>query len=1368
MAKDFKDLLKKIECGDLTPTGFSEDDLKKVKSCLPPLQKPKPDSQPAAVSLEESCLPGALKEADAILSASRDKMKDLVELSAVKGRLDEIRFNLILVDSYLAERLRFYLAVSNAVNPITAETMAVRDKLRATIEPAAKLKLRQEINKLEKNAAGKAKDLIDQYDNIPNQYITVPTAYGPLNTNQINPKYVSYLNDLRGKFGVISGKLIPTSKDNLVTFELRLYELINATIKDGQEDKTIQIRRNRFLKDTTVMNNIGSYLTYIAGSKAQSDSDSASKLYDGAGGYRGLFKTLRAPIQNLFTLDERGLTTKVDEVDPILSGNPDLPKTFKEDDKQFFIKNVAKYQSFYETLGPEIIIRSKKERDEVYPTNIATDVENIKSLARREAAHHLREGNIAQTLSQNTVFDKKTYPATSPSLPKVLQLYQESANLVSSVIDRIDLELQNMDLLIKEAAGDPEELQKKLLQIDCFGGPAAQANAAGGNCEDAIKPKRGTDPFGIRTLTGNDASLPDMTTPCYWKYFAEELTMMGILPIPDLTAPLFRYYPVNGLIPAFPGPIIITLPQKWKVLSVISSPIGTIVPMIALPMSFPSPMPIPLPSIFIFYLAPDGSKYMLFGPNLPSLVLPNQAKLGFEFDSSAQNPAGLSGPYSGLPIKGAFTIPIKLTGAAAKAAKIAKITADLAQGKLPAVTMPNGKIAPGDRGELSVDAARNSILTGDEVALKSIETTPAQDYERLVTKIRTTINKQIDSFDDFATTSVDELKRKIKDSRQTGTDQARLEPDSKKRRDLKTLARKVDPINLETKIRAMIDESNKLIDNLTLGEIIYPDDPSKLNPHLSAAITSVMDLLEMAGRGELKVATDTDLVKKIKRSVKKINPRDLTSKESFNLEKDEDLIEFKNALKNLSKKATDYFKGKKQSVDTSEARNKKEEKEMAEAANEMQDLLVKALSFTAVAFASPPKISVFDPSKPCCESKTDSLFKGVRPEVLAVLAIFTSLSAALIDGLTKEDIKKMLNVSDLKSVSVTAITGMFGTLLGAIPPIPLPASFSPSALIGSILTPILAAISLPELPIPGKPPLPIQIKIPLDAIIKPLLKLALAALIQAIFRLMSDLLNNIGKTGTGKGVNSTIDFDDVIREIDCGAFGIVRLQRIRSNQVEITLPNGKVLKLPLFPDLPLDMLAFFGFMMNTDVISFFKNLINAALDSILEPISQIVIPILNLIPSGSWSSLTPLDLVNPIGAIIKQIKLAIQEAIAKGLKVSNINMDVYPIFLVTALPVFEKLEVALKEIAFMGTAVLCSTGGPGVLVARQFHPIFNQDDLPPWERLTRKNPLFAIFLDEILHRSTHMSLGTLIFKTKFPGMYGVSTVPTLFVPPLRV
>ena len=1356
MADKFKELLDKIKCGDVKPTVFSQSDLDKVKSCLPPIKPADTSEAPPAPSFDESCLPAALEEAQKIIEDSQKDSNKILDVSKVKGRVQEYFDNLSIVREYYYERLRFFTKVSDEIDILTAERLDLAAKQAAAAESDGAQNsntyyFTTRMNFLAQQIESKTESNLRLYSDIPTSVIARE----------------EFAASVKAAIKPISGKIYPSYAEGTATFTFKFHELVTGIVKDGMNDRTIKIQQSEYLKDLAALTSTQTYISLESADEVMDLAASASKLYNGADGYAGLYKKIRTPIQSFFTLDERGLSTSPDDVDPLLTGNPDLPKTFTDDNTKYFIKNLDRFQKFYENLGTEIPPRAKKERDEVFPSVIKTNLDKVRNLARREAATALRAGSIGTNLSRDTLFDGTVYQAGDSQLSKTFLIYTQSLKEIDDKMLVVQAEIVALDEKIQLYAVDPAKVEAKIQNIDCF----KKAQPAPAGCEDAVEKKRGSDPFGIKTLSGTDATLPDFTSLCYWKNFAKELSLLGLMPIPDLINPVFRYWPVNGIIPAFPGPVILTLPQKWKVISVISSPLGTIVPMIAFPVTFPSPIPIPLPSIYVLYVAPDGNKYMLLAPNIPFLFTPGQMLMGYQFDSSqsAQNPTGLSGPYSGLPIKGSFSMPVTISAKSTKATRLAKLAIDLAQGKTPEVKMPNGKSAPADKGELSVADAESKLLSENEFALKMLETSPVEDFDRLVTGIRTNINNQIDALGDFATDSLQKLKDKVRGDQEKEHMEAKQEKSAERKRKRKALSRKLDTLTIEQKINSVIDEMNNIIDKINLGTITYPDDPSKLNPKFSAAVTSILDFVDLGSRKTMGNDRDTDLRKKVKRISKKINPKSLSAKNRFDLDNPDDVIEVKAILKKYSSSVTDYLKGKQTPVDTSEARSKEEADKMAESSREMQDLIVKSLSFTAVSLASPPKISMFDPTKPCCETEPVSLFKGVPPEVLAILSIFASLMAALVDSLSADSLSELLG--GIKQFSIDAISGIFEQLVAALPAITIPKSFDASSLVQALLVPFISAISLPEVPNPLRTPLPIQIKIPLDALIKPLLKLALAALIAAIFRLLAEYLSKLGSNGQnqdGGGINSNITTQQVINQIDCGAFGIVTLSAVQSKQVTITLPNGKKIKLPTFPDLPLDIFGFFWFLMNTDIISLIKKLINAALDGILTPIEAIVRPILSLVPSGSWSSLTTLEIANPFTLAIKMIKLKLEESVPKGLKINLVNMDVYPILLAAAIPILENFEKVLKEIIYLGAAVLCATGGAGVTAARLTHPIFNQDDLPPWERLTRKNPLFTIFLDEVLYKSTIMSLGTLIFHTKLPGMYGTSTFPTLFVPPPRI
>ena len=92
-----------------------------------------------------------------------------------------------------------------------------------------------------------------------------------------------------------------------------------------------------------------------------------------------------------------------------------------------------------------------------------------------------------------------------------------------------------------------------------------------------------------------------------------------------------------------------------------------------------------------------------------------------------------------------------------------------------------------------------------------------------------------------------------------------------------------------------------------------------------------------------------------------------------------------------------------------------------------------------------------------------------------------------------------------------------------------------------------------------------------------------------------------------------------------------------------------------------------------------------------------------------------------------------------------------------ALLALEEIEPVLSPVAWIASLSLCALAPPvtyaTVATARLFHPILNSEDLPPWERLTHKNPLFTIFLDELAWKFSMNSTGSLIFSSKSPGIF---------------
>lgn len=89
MDKTFKDLISDIKCGNIAPIAFTEDDLAKVKLCIPePKELPTSDLK-IAIPDETSCVNDGIESAKKILIDQLKKQEILLEASLLKGKVQE-------------------------------------------------------------------------------------------------------------------------------------------------------------------------------------------------------------------------------------------------------------------------------------------------------------------------------------------------------------------------------------------------------------------------------------------------------------------------------------------------------------------------------------------------------------------------------------------------------------------------------------------------------------------------------------------------------------------------------------------------------------------------------------------------------------------------------------------------------------------------------------------------------------------------------------------------------------------------------------------------------------------------------------------------------------------------------------------------------------------------------------------------------------------------------------------------------------------------------------------------------------------------------------------------------------------------------
>jgi hypothetical protein len=1203
-----------------------------------------------------------------------------------------------------------------------------------------------------------------------------------------------------------------------------------------QVNETILIKDSKLLQKRLFSNVTGFAITeisqYVNGRSSnppREDSDYASLtglLYNGLSGnpYLGLYRKLSKPISLLYSNEERGLTVSANEIDPNLASIKDAPVSVKEENIVLYIKSQSTYEAFYDGLADSYPKRVKREREKVYPGEIKNTLTRLRDFAHREAADRFRGvQDSALRLARpttykqegSTIFTNGTFPYSEvdSQLSSTLLYYQRSKEAISKLVKDCDSELARIDKMIKENSMDDTVLQSKISSIPCFKKAAdasAASNSAAGqpDCEKVARKKLATDPLYLRTLSGTDPSLPDLTSQCYWKEFAKSLNRVSLLPFPDISGPppintLFRYWPINCALPAGVALVLLPVPPVWRPIFVLPTPLGTLVCFLTMPIA---PIGIPLPSIYLLYFGIDGNKYMALSTNPPLLYSPPaNTKIGFELDNSATsvNPLGLSplNSYKGQPIKGSLTIPLSVTAASAKATRLASLAALVASGKV-AVSNLSGFQLPVN---LTASSLLLDYLSESEMMLGFASAKPSNDFKRQMLSFKSQMNKQLDKLGEMQTSAISTLRAKLSKSREAELDKASVENDPPTRRKKRKKARDSNPITLQEKIDSVIKSFNDHIDNIRFGTIKYPKDPTKFNPELPSIVTAILDIVELAAVGDLKLeASAKSLNAQILKILSKLSVKSASSKKRFDLTKKTDLAEYKAALKKYLRQAIGYLKGDPSQTDLTGVTDPTLLAEAQKANAEVQSTITGALALSIFALSTPIQLNIFDFGKKCCEVQTSSLFPNLNPELTAAFSILISLVDGIIDSLTASAITSALGFTT-KILDISSISNMLESVLESIPTISLPNPAGLILLVSAIIAPILTIISLPKAPTPLHLPTLIPLIIPLDPLLKPLLKAAIAALIEAIFKLLNDALSaliNASSSGTDNQSSVTaaasnasasaastngvfsgntadnIKFLNQVFTTACGPDTTATLtlnakieltdqinrdlagqplQQVTeaSAELSVTLADGRVINLPKIPFIGLDLFGYFHLITGNDIIELVRDLMNGIFDQIIDPIAKVVDLINRLSLSINTFSYTTIEAGLPYLGQIKLILMALDALIPAGFKLKPVNLEAMNIIKATAIPALEFAEPVLKEIAWIGSLVLCAVSLPPlyntVSLARLFHPIMNQDDLPPWERLTHKNPLFAIFLDEIAWRGSIYSTGSLIFQTKTPA-----------------
>ena len=1441
MDKTFKDLISDIKCGNIAPIAFTEDDLAKVKLCIPePKELPTSDLK-IAIPDETSCVNDGIDSAKKILIDQLKKQEILLEASLLKGKVQEALDHYRFIARYYQVRVEFINETLSAVENFTSQHLywsdefnrlsklkadylakvfadsSISSKIKSAIKNVDKLSdsnilaIVKDSNKLSTLLGSSSYSAINGTRTLSN-YLTIRSGLIESKTNRelskksgnvaltkqiekvpILSETYNVKADILSASSQFSGQLIPNFEQSGISlytgvvapprtlvFGVRIIDLDSTVsnipvIKDNgtvtQSKKVIKIKDNPLLKYKPFKSTQATYCTHInydKGNKPKQNYDYVpGALYNKtSSGYDGLYRKLANPISFLFSPEERGLSLDSTQIDPSFKDIQNAQISVKEGDLTLYIKNREKYESFYERLEENLPKRIKKEKEEVFPVEIADGVKKLETIALQEVVELFKQSKhivtklvrpVSYKAANSDIFTQGEfkYSEVDKILSDNFAYYKKAADQLNDLISECVNEIENLDKIINVSSMNSDAITKAISNIPCFKSAVISTNP---DCEAEARAMLGTDPLSIRTIDGTDSSLPDMNNPCYWKEFAKSLSKVSLLPFPDLTSQLFRYYPINNMIPTPIGIVMLPVPQKWTTIFSLSTSVGTLVAFLAMPIAI---VGIPLPSVYLFYFSPDGRKYLLLAPNFPMLYSNTSFKYGFEVDDSmaSQNQLGLnpSNPYQGQLVKGSLNIPLALSAKSDKATRVATASAKVALSQN--IPLING--AGLEIGKIDPSTYIQKYLTINERILKGIDHDPMLDFEKQVNEFKRSISRQFNRLGEMQLQAVSVLKEETRRVRDAAVREAEKVSNLKDRRELKKKVRDLDPIELDQKVKSVLSDFEKYIDKIKLGTIKFPDDPTKLNPKLPAAITGLQPILEKASKGELiKDKDSTNFLAKLRRMAAQVDVTALTTRKVFNLNKSDDFIEFKETLQKYANEAVSYLKGTSSPIDKIQENLTADQVEAINKASALRKKRVaQALAFTSLS-VTVPTLKLFDPSAPCCKVDENLTDLTISPQVTAIVATFNTLFESFLNGITIESLRSLLG-DTISNISVSTISGLFDSILEAFPPLILPDKPDLLAISQAVLIPILTAIHIPQAPNPLGILFPAQVTIPLDAIVKPLLKAAIAYLLELLLRMLSDASQMLVYSD-----KSTSDVKEIIKTIPCGDSHEATVSTMsNSNTVNITLPGGISIKLPKIPTIPLDIVNYFSLLTSTDLLELIKSLIFAAIDGILNPLKKIVKPIISLTKSLKDLSFNIIEASNPFILPLKLAMMAIQLSIPNSLKLKLANFDAIDAIKRAYLPAAKATEPVLKEVNYLAALSACAFGSfAGVQLARAAaSPFFNQDDLPPWERLTHKNPLFAIFLDEIAWRTSLMSTGSLIFKTKMPGLYPANAIPNVII-----
>ena len=815
----------------------------------------------------------------------KEKLDKHSEYNILVNRLYELQDTLTPLKYYYEERANRMAIIVGEFAPILAKQKQIRDSIdyhKNTLIPKQIRRINQqfqsnnpnrdiidaanlEITRLQGIINSKEVEFVKQEDlrkGVESKYPTMinGTINGYANFTDSQTKRIELISEIRNTISSSTinsinvglkryseyislsiknpiGTLTDVISNPLVGFDIKYQELFVISLDKEKFDintgeksvykEDFKIKNNPLLLKNSFFNDGPGYT--IKNTPANVKFNSQGSLYTK---YYNLFED---PVNNFFTLSERGLSSDIIHLDPKLEGQS--LQTKKENGKEYFISNLDRLQNFYQEFDESFKTKRKQIREQIIKSELPIIKSQLELVARYDVEILLSIGRV------NLFNQPGTAIVTNPdgSTKTVgTGMYDESQTAIEAVnntnlifIQRIT-ELENEISRIEEILEDIPTAEKiktslKTKNEKCFGNIPDEEDP----CSD-VKSVLGSDPF-FESISGIDASLPNFSQLCYWKEFAKLATVQGLFPIPDNPS-TFRYWPVGLIIPTPAKLIKIPLPQVWVPLIAVSTPLGVLVTFLNINGIFISPV--------VFFLSASGYKQHLI------TVRGSSKKFGSDSEDELIKP----------------TIKIPLS-----------VQSKLDMEKVPTLD-PDELLTEKEKTRIGIleQKLKDAKSSGDSVRIYKAEKEIASIKKQAVDKAKPESTKMKEAADkgEKVEETVDNIKKKIfKSMDDLGKPVAnrinKLKERSFKRREelkakkLEAMENgetskvkeinedlKSDGLNIDDKINAYIEDLLDYFDKITFPKVILPKETDKLNPNPDVTQESQNKADEMASSNE--------------------------------------------------------------------------------------------------------------------------------------------------------------------------------------------------------------------------------------------------------------------------------------------------------------------------------------------------------------------------------------------------------------------------------------------------------------------------------------------------------------------------------------